>query len=433
MVEGIASSAVERSLAAIARDNGRIRAITHLDPAGPRSRAASIDDSSTARPLRGLTFVAKDLIDVAGLPSTCGSKLFDSISASEDAHCIRAMEAAGAVVIGKANMHELAVGGARNPWFGQVINPLSAEHGTGGTSSGSVAAVAAGFCDFALGTDSGGSNRSTAAATGLFGFKPTNGSLSLDGVSPLAPTLDTVGLLARDGAVLAKAFWALAGRTRSSEEPVLADRVIARPIALHGPVDPAVQEALQLATDAIRAAGGRIVDIALGDAAALAQAGRDILRREFSQHYRQVIASRADRVGKDVQAFLESASEVSASQYEDAIAAVEDHRQKWDEQLLTVDAMLSPATPGLAPRLSDEHTKVGDRWVPYGAAGAEFRMWANTIGIPAVAIPVARPAGLPASVQLAARRHADGFLIDLSAALGREIEKQRAAIDREGN
>jgi Asp-tRNA(Asn)/Glu-tRNA(Gln) amidotransferase A subunit family amidase len=433
LAEGIAAQSVETSLAAIARDNERIHAIIHLDPAGPRSRAASIDGSKKAQPLLGLTFVAKDLIDVAGLPSTCGSKLFDETVATEDAHCIRALEAAGAVVIGKANMHELAVGGARNPWFGQVINPLSTEHGTGGTSSGSVAAVAAGFCDFALGTDSGGSNRSTAAATGLFGFKPTNGTLSLDGVAPLAPSLDTVGLLAKDGSVLAKAFAALAGQKRSAEKLTLAGRVFARGIALHGPVDPAVQAALQCATDAIRSAGGRIVDIEFGDAANLAQAGRNILRREFSCHYREVIASRPDRVGKDVQAFLDVAAEVSSSQYDDAIATVEDHRRRWHGQLLTVDAMLSPATPGLAPRLSDEHTKVGDRWVPYGASGAEFRMWANTIGIPAVAVPVARPGGLPASVQLAARRNADGVLIDLAAALGREIHKQHAATDREAN
>lgn len=433
MAELVAARSVEESLAAIAGDNDRIRAITHIDPAGPRSRAASIDASNKVRSLLGLTFVAKDLIDVAGLPSACGSKLFDATIASEDAHCIRALESAGAVVIGKANMHELAVGGARNPWFGQVINPLSAEHGTGGTSSGSVAAVAAGFCDFALGTDSGGSNRSTAAATGLYGFKPTNRSLSLDGIAPLAPSLDTVGLVARDAAVLAKAFAALAGQAPAAEAPGLAGRVFARPVGLHGPVDPAVQAALERATDAIRAAGGKIVDIAFDDAAVLAEAGRIILRREFSCHYRQVIASRPDRVGKDVQAFLDVAADVSAAQYEDAIATVEEHRKRWHEQLMTVDAMVSPATPGLAPRLSDEHTKVGDRWVPYGASGAEFRMWANTIGIPAVTIPVARPGGLPASVQLAARRNADGVLIDLAAALGREIQKQQAATDREAN
>jgi Asp-tRNA(Asn)/Glu-tRNA(Gln) amidotransferase A subunit family amidase len=245
--------------------------------------------------------------------------------------------------------------------------------------------------------------------------------------------MDTVGLLARDGSVLARAFAAWAGQRLSSETQTLAGRVFARPVGLNGPVDPAVQAALERATGAIRTAGGKIVDIAFGDAADLAQGGRTILRHEFSCHYRQVIASRPDHVGKDVQAFLETAGLVTASEYEDAIATVEEHRRRWDEQLQTVDAMLSLATPGLAPRLSDEHTKVGDRWVPYGASGAEFRMWANTIGIPAVAVPVARAGGLPASVQLAARRNADGFLIDLSAALGRALQEQHAATDRKAN
>src|SRR3954452_10935116 len=125
LVEASASRAVERSLAAVARENIRIRALIHLDPANARARAALLDNPAASRPLCGLTFVAKDLIDVAGLPTTSGSRLFDPICASEDAHCVHVLQAAGAVVVGKSNMHELAVGGARNPWFGQVVNPLS--------------------------------------------------------------------------------------------------------------------------------------------------------------------------------------------------------------------------------------------------------------------------------------------------------------------
>ena len=211
MPDGIATAAVETSLAAITRHNRRIRALTHLDWANARARAAAVDAAPGDKPLHGLTFAAKDQIDVAGLPTSGGSRLFSVLPATTDAACISSLQSAGAVVIGKSNMHELAVGSARNPWFGQVINPLSPEHGTGGTSSGSAAAVAAGFCDFALGTDSGGSNRSVAAAVGIYGFKPTNGTLSVDGVLPVAPTLDTLGILARDGLTLAKAFAAIFG------------------------------------------------------------------------------------------------------------------------------------------------------------------------------------------------------------------------------
>ncbi|PWW01941.1 aspartyl-tRNA(Asn)/glutamyl-tRNA(Gln) amidotransferase subunit A/mandelamide amidase [Hoeflea marina] len=425
MADDIAIQAVERSLAAIAADNDRLRAVTCFDAGRARARAARQDGDGRGV-LYGLTFVAKDLIDVADLPTSGGSRLFDDVPAAVDADCVRRLSAAGAVVIGKSNMHELAVGGAVNPWFGQVVNPLSAEHGTGGTSSGSAAAVASGMCDFALGTDSGGSNRSPAAATGLFGFKPTNGILPLDGVRRVAPTLDTVGLLARDASVLRQAFAALSGQP-PRESCRLEDTIVGRPIGLHGPVDAPVQRACDEALSAVRSAGGRIVDVSFAGAGGLVQAGKHILRHEFAREYGEKIAERGNMVGADVRAFTEACREISAARYEDALALIAVQRSIWRDAMEGVDAILVPTAPGLAPRIADEFTRIGDSWRPYGAAGAEFRMWANTVGIPAVAIPVPMHGGLPASVQLAARHGADGFLIDLSAALGRQIAKQRAA------
>ncbi|WP_374306512.1 amidase [Dongia sp.] len=415
--------AVETSLAKIAKDNHLFRAITHLDSQNAGARAAAVD---AAQPLHGLTFVAKDQIDVAGLPTSFGSRLFPDQPATRDAACIQALQAAGAVVIGKANMHELAVGSARNPWFGQVVNPLSSKHGTGGTSSGSAAAVAAGFCDFALGTDSGGSIRSVAAAVGVYGFKPTNGVLSLDGVWQVAPTLDTLGLLARDGGTLAKAFAALGGET-ADRSATLAGKVIAHPIGLYGDVDVVVEEAMNRALDAIRSGGGRVVEVKIEDSAALAEAGRTILRYEFALAYSENVAANPARVSPEVLAFAHTANKVSCAAYDAAKSLILDHRAVWHDLLRGIDALLAPVAPGLAPRLIDEHTEVNGQWQPYGPAGAEFRMWANTIGIPAVAIPVQCAGRLPAAIQLAARPHADGALIDLSAALGREIENQRAA------
>lgn len=418
---------MDRSLAAIARDNDRINAITQLDADGAYARAATIDASSAELPLRGLTFVAKELIDVARLLTTGGSRLLDPKPADQDAAIVARLEEAGAVVVGKSNMHELAVGGARNPWFGQVVNPLSAAHGTGGTSSGSVAAVAAGFVDFALGTDSGGSNRSTAAATGLYGFKPTNGILSLAGVRPVAPTLDTVGVVAGDGAMLARVFGALVGR-QPRGEITLEGRIIARPVGLHGPVDGTVADALDLAAEVIRSAGGQIVEIAFDKAATLREAGRDILRCEFLQLYGRDVAARPGHVGADVRAFMEVASGVSRSRYEDALAVAGEHRAQWHRQLQDVDAIMLPTAPGLAPRIEDEHTLVGDEWVPYGPAGADLRMWANTVGIPAVAVPVSHPGRLPASIQLASRPNSDSELLGLAAALGQAIERRAAGL-----
>jgi Asp-tRNA(Asn)/Glu-tRNA(Gln) amidotransferase A subunit family amidase len=418
MADGLALAAVEHGLAMIARDNDRLRAITHHDPANARGRAAAIDARADKGALYGLTFVAKDQIDVAGLPTCGGSRLFGSLPATTDAACIRSLEAAGAVVVAKSNMHELAVGSAKSPWFGQVVNPLSPAHGTGGTSSGSAAAVAAGFCDFALGTDSGGSNRSVAAAVGIYGFKPTNGVLSDEGVLPIAPTLDTLGILARDTGVLAKASAALGGQPAAAPT-TLEGKIIARPIGLYAAVDASVQDAMDRALDAIRAGGGRVVEVEITGADTLVDAGRRILRYEFAQQYGQDIARRPDLVSPEVQAFAQTANAVSFAEYDEAKGLILEHRALWHSQLRKLDALLVPTAPGLAPRLTDEHTEVQGAWVPYGLAGAAFRMWANTIGLPAIAIPVHRPGGLPGSVQLAARPHADGCLISLAAAMGR--------------
>jgi Asp-tRNA(Asn)/Glu-tRNA(Gln) amidotransferase A subunit family amidase len=193
-----------------------------------------------------------------------------------------------------------------------------------------------------------------------------------------------------------------------------------------------VQEVLNLVMHAIRLSGGTVVDFVIDDADALSKAGKQILQHEFAFHHRAKIEANPDRVSAEVRAFVAAASAVSVGQYEDALALVEKHREVWTERIASVDAVLAPVAPGLAPRLSDEHTKVGGHWVPYGAAGAQFRMWANTIGLPAIAIPVERPSRLPASVQLA-RPLADGFLIDLAAALGREMQKPLATTTNEGN
>jgi aspartyl-tRNA(Asn)/glutamyl-tRNA(Gln) amidotransferase subunit A len=433
MAEPVAQTAVAAAIARIEIENPRLRAITHYDPALALHRAEKVDRAGGTQPLLGLTYVAKDMIDVAGLPTTSGSRLYADTPTARDAPCITRLQAAGAVVLGKANMHELALGGAKNPWFGQVINPLSAAHGTAGTSSGSAAAVAAGFCSFALGTDSGGSNRSPAAATGLFGFKPTNGRLDMTGIRPLAPTLDTLGLLARDAACLAAAFAVLDEGGTDAPPVTLDGRVFGLPTGLYGAVDPAVQASLDIAKAAIVSKGGRLIEVPVHDAASLAAAGRQILCFEAMQTHGAAIDASPERVGEAVHSFVLRARQVSLGDYKAALASLADHRARWAEMLGGIDALLAPVAPGLAPRLTDEQTQVGAAWVPFGAAGADFRIWANTIGIPALALPISRRSGLPGSVQLAARHGADGFLIELSASLERAIKDNGATSSNTGN
>src|SRR5439155_6265232 len=159
-----------------------------------------LDADGTGPPL-----AVKDIIDVVGVPTTAGCRALarDAEPAKSDAACLAGSRAAGARIVGKANLHELAmlpIG--TNPWFGNPVNPLDADLIPGGSSSGSAVAVATGEADVALGSDTGGSIRVPSACCGTVGLKTTYGRVPLDGVWPLAPSLDTVGPMARDVAGL---------------------------------------------------------------------------------------------------------------------------------------------------------------------------------------------------------------------------------------
>jgi Asp-tRNA(Asn)/Glu-tRNA(Gln) amidotransferase A subunit family amidase len=428
MTDITARQAVDVALVKIEMLNGGIHALIHAAPESARQQAANLDRSTAQRgTLFGTTFVAKDLIDIAHQPTQGGSKLFGNQPAKQDATCVSRLKAAGAVVLGKANMHELAVGGAVNPWFGQVINPLSAAHGTGGTSSGSAAAVAAGLCSFALGTDTGGSNRSVAAATGVYGYKPTNGLIALDGILPTAPSMDTVGVIAPSAELISRCLQALTGEAAAEEEPLEGHSFARMTNLVTSPIDSVVSEAMEFAFASITGRGGRVVTLDVHAPGALASAGVTILRYEFAQIYGERIDRSADSVGSAVHNFLVVSRQVSTNQYEDARSLRTEHQALWSAMLAEVDCFISPTAPGLAPDLSAEMTTVGSARVAYGAAGAEFRMWANTIGVPAIAVPVHRVSGLPASIQLAGSKNSDRLLLDLAAALGRTLTEKSAA------
>ena len=163
-------------------------------------------------PLAGVPFAVKDLIDVRGLPTTCGSRVFLDHVAGRDATVIQRLVAAGAVLIGKLNMHECAFGfTSENPTFGDCRNPWNPDRIAGGSSSGSAVAVALGICPLTLGSDTGGSIRLPAALCSLVGLKPTYGRVSRAGVVPLSWSMDHVGPLTRTAKEAALALEVLAG------------------------------------------------------------------------------------------------------------------------------------------------------------------------------------------------------------------------------
>ncbi|HVS98932.1 MAG TPA: amidase, partial [Solirubrobacterales bacterium] len=219
---GTAADRVEAALAATARLNPTLNAYLHLELEGARAAAAEQDAieaareataaSGPARPLAGMPVCVKDMIDVAGMPTTAGGA--DWVRHPDaDATAVARLRAAGAIVVGKGNTNEFACGiDGRNPHKGDCRNPFDPERLSGGSSSGPAVAVASGMAEGAIGTDTSGSIRVPAALSGVVGIRPTRGLVPTDGVVPLAWSLDAVGPLAPDVATAALLLDVLAGR-----------------------------------------------------------------------------------------------------------------------------------------------------------------------------------------------------------------------------
>jgi len=416
---------VEECLARIDERNGEIRALVHvahteaLDDA--RLAEAAMRSGKRVGPLHGIPIAVKDVIDVKGWPTTGGSRLFNVVPAERDAACVANLRAAGAIIIGKANLHELTAGNHDNPWQGKVVNPLDPARGTGGTSSGSAAAVAAGFCVAAVGTDTGGSNRSVSAATGLVGFKPSNGLIDADGVLPTAPTLDTIGPIASNVADARQVHYAMLGLATPAEIGfTLSDATIGIcPDLYEAEVDPVVGAAHEAFLESATKAGARVQIVSFRHAGGVREAGLTILLYEFCQRYRSLIEAYPERVGASVLDFLARATEISEGAYNSALSYRSKINAEFSRLMSEADLLATPVVPGLAPRLSDEMTAVGRNFVPYGLAGGHFRRWANFFGVPTLAMPLPIAGCLPASIQITTPKKTEDYLFSVCAALSR--------------
>ena len=362
--------------------------ITRLDP----NPAAGRDPSGT-----GLRVAVKDLIDMAGLPTTSGSKVIAARAATDparvDAACLtgtRAAEAAGRVVIvGKTNMHELAFGVTGiNPWFGTPTNPFDGRLVPGGSSSGSATAVATGQADIAYGSDTGGSIRIPAACCGVVGLKTTFGRVPLIGVLPLAPSLDTVGPMAATVAGVIEGMRLL--EPGFDPGPDVTGHTVGR---VRLPAEDWVDEAIDAA---LRAAGFEVVELRLPTWDATTEATATVLGAEAWNTNEVLWREHAGDLSPDVATRLELSSHITPVQIEAARAQA----RTWDAELQNafsqVDVLAMPTLATTPPELEDARRLTEIRYVsPF-----------NLAGVPAISLPVAtrttpkRP--VPASIQLVA-------------------------------
>ena len=294
-------------------------------------------------PLHGRRLLVKDLIDTAGIRTTYGSHIYSDNVPARTASAVERLVAAGAVVVGKANLHEFAWGvTSQNPWYGTVQNPRHPGKTTGGSSGGNAAALAAGLCDIGIGTDTGCSVRLPASCCGVIGLKPSWGRIPVDGVFPLCPSFDTVGPMGTTVVEVATMWSILA------QAPVPTPRLagltvglLTRPPSVGGPALPE-NRAAEVYVAQLEALGARVVE------ATIPEPNGDtwpLFFHEAAQAHRATFPARAEEYGANVRAKLELAQEVDPAEVDRARAAVRDWRTLQPEVDLYVAPVLGVELP----------------------------------------------------------------------------------------
>jgi aspartyl-tRNA(Asn)/glutamyl-tRNA(Gln) amidotransferase subunit A len=349
----------------------------------------------------GAVVAVKDLIDVAGMVTTAGGIIRPNEPAEHDAPVVERIRRAGCVVVGKTNLHEFAYGVTSvNPHYGTVRNPHDPSRVAGGSSGGSAAAVAAGMCDWAIGSDTGGSIRIPGSLCGVAGFKPALGSIDTTGVVPLSWSLDTLGPMAPDVATVARAYTILSGEAVSTDN--LQRPRIAVPAGWIAGLDEPTDRAWRLVSEGLP-------EIEFVDRAWLFRTGLTILLVEAATYHRKWANDLPDKYGADVLGHIRRGLAVLAVDFEEALRERPVQQAEAAQAMEGVDALLVPATAIVAP-LVDAGPDVREPL-------ARFTRPFNTTGQPVVVLP-APVRGLPVGMQVVGRTNAGA----LRAALWLEQE-----------
>ena len=422
-------------IAAYDRDGPALAAVTRLAP-GARDEADALDAErargETRGPLHGVPFLVKDNMDVKGLPTSAGAAALEGLVADRDAAVVARLRDAGAIVLGKTNLHELAAGITTvSSAGGRTRNPYDPERNPGGSSGGTAAAVAASFAAFGTGSDTCGSIRVPAAQNALVGLRPTQGTTSLDGVVPLCLTQDVVGPLARTTRDLAIALDAMLGDAAAAggfaaaaENASLAGRRIGRLDTLFGgePADDEVADRVREALDRLASAGAEIVPVALPELEPLLDVGFTVILAEVADDFAGYLAECRNAPVRSLSELLETGTvhpevaPVLAAAASGAIrelpAYAEARANRERLRVLLEDALASHGLDALAyPPILRVAAPLGEE-----QPGSNAHAAANS-GLPAISLPAGSDgAGHPVGLELLGARGADARLVGLAAA-----------------
>ena len=365
-------------------------------------------------PLYGLPIAIKDLIDTQGIRTTYGTRFFNNHVPNEDAFVVKKIKQAGAQIIGKVNLHEVALGlTSNNPHYGTCRNPWDFTRTPGGSSGGSAVAVATGMALAALGTDTGGSIRVPAALCGVVGLKPTYGRVSLGGIMPLSWNLDHAGPITRkveDAALMLQvmsgydendpvSIKTLPGDYSSHIQDGMQDRKVALAIGIYiEDSDYEVYQAVRVAAYALKKLGVSVEEVNMDFLHDAWEAARTILHVDAATFHKERLIEHPDWFGDDVRARLMIGMNTTANDYSLARRAGMKARRKLDELFELFDVLLLPTTPIAAPEIEGENA------LERAAQLTRFTNPFNVTGLPALSVPCGFTSeGLPIGLQIVSR------------------------------
>ncbi|HYL38097.1 MAG TPA: amidase [Bryobacteraceae bacterium] len=410
--------------------NPRLNAFLTVTEESARARARELDGElakGTDRgPLHGIPIAHKDLIWTKGVRTTSGSKLFADFVPDSDASVVEKLDAAGAVMLGKTGLHELAYGvTSDNPHFGTIRNPRDPERSPGGSSGGSGVAVATGMAYMATGTDTGGSIRIPASFCGVAGLKPTYGVVDRSGIQPLGFSLDHVGPLAASVADARVTFELMAGnsRRRPAVKNIGEIRIGLPDNFYFSGAAAEVRDAVHQAARKAEHLGGRVTHVRVPDVNALNAAGRVILLAEASALYEPYLARRED-FGSDVLALLDQGRMVPAPDYVNAQRLRKVLLNEFCALFESIDCLFTPTTPITAPRIGEKEVELDGRREDTRIAATRLVRGMNGLGFPALSIPCGNSsAGLPIGLQMIGRPFEEDLLLSLGEALEQALPR----------
>jgi aspartyl-tRNA(Asn)/glutamyl-tRNA(Gln) amidotransferase subunit A len=366
--------------------------------------------------LHGIPLALKDLIDTAGIRTTAASALFKDRIPNQDAEIVSKLKNAGAVILGKQNLHEFAYGGSSLvSYYGEVRNAWNVEHIAGGSSGGSATAVAAGLCYAAIGTDTAGSIRQPAALCGVVGLKPSYGLVGTQGVIPLSPSLDHVGPMARTVAdcaaileIIADKGSVIAYHSKLNELPTPFRVGLPRSFFYAG-LDPEVASALDQSLSVLRAIGADVREIDLP-----VPTDRTLQAAESYAYHSEFVARNPDLYQRETLSRIKVGEQTTHDQIAALRRELAQLREKIQQVFRDIDFLVTPSTPVAAPSISEMKRipdLLRDRELELLRNTRPFNVW----GVPAISVPCGfTQAGLPLGLQIAGPGNGELAILQLA-------------------